>query len=162
MHKPDPNRGTGRTTRQLKALQYGGFFVVEHHRQTPYVHNLCGYIGRPDIRVIAKDQLLHLLGLTVTEVAIDHDVDLSAEEHHRYRGLKRSHDPTKALSQAELDHFFQWVNQVGGPRQKTDRDMAFAGYLLGVRMSKFWEPDSKKDQQQKLSRHLGLGDGLDL
>ncbi len=45
-------RGTGETTRQLKALPLNGIFIWVHGN-TYYPKQLCKFIGREDIRVVS-------------------------------------------------------------------------------------------------------------
>jgi hypothetical protein len=48
----DPNRGTGRTTKQMEALPINGVYISCHHAACHYDKNLARMLGRHDIQVV--------------------------------------------------------------------------------------------------------------
>jgi len=69
-------RGTGRTTKLLKATPQGGAFVVQNKQMIRYIQ---GWIAtsnrhRDDITVVSVDSLQHLRGFRPRPMVIDHCV----------------------------------------------------------------------------------------
>ena len=67
-------RGTGETTRQMKALPIGGLFISCQHTSVDYDKRLAQFIGRPDIIVVpptfVTDQTWR--GRNYPGLAVDH------------------------------------------------------------------------------------------
>ncbi len=70
----DQNRGTGRTTRQLKELPIDGYFVVHTRKAIGHAKNLACHLGRSDIKVVGPEFLLQNRwhGLSLTGIDVDH------------------------------------------------------------------------------------------
>jgi hypothetical protein len=79
-------RGTGKTTKLLKATPQGGVFIVQSAQMVKYVERWIKESGREldDILVIPVDNLQQLAGLPPRPITIDHCVtetmDLLLEE----------------------------------------------------------------------------------
>ena len=85
MRKPpavDPNRCTGRTTRQMQGAPYGAVFVSAHPGCVRHDRDLAAFHGRRDLTVVAPDWLTsrRWQGMTFTGIVIDHAADLSMKE----------------------------------------------------------------------------------
>lgn len=63
-------RGTGRTTRAIKAAPQGAHYVVAHASIVPYVRDMARRLGRSDLKVIPKST--PLLGVRANRVVFDH------------------------------------------------------------------------------------------
>ena len=70
----DPNRGTGRTTRQILAAPQDGVLVVPGARV--YYRNLARFLGRSDLRIESKDFVTdgRYRGLLRGLVILDHAI----------------------------------------------------------------------------------------
>lgn len=86
----DPNRGTGRTTRQMRELPQGGIFVVAHAPMRSYARALAQHLGRPDIRVetIYWFKGVGWRGLRPTGVAVDHFTREYVRQNNLWRELE--------------------------------------------------------------------------
>jgi len=69
-------RGTGKTTKLLKATPQGGIFVVQSTQMVPYIQRWIKESGRQndDITVISVTQLDQLRGLSPRPITVDHCV----------------------------------------------------------------------------------------
>lgn len=70
-------RGTGRTTNQLKALPEGGVFIWLHG-DLFYPKQLCYFLKREDIKVVSPEWVMgdSWLGQEFTGVDVDHAFSL--------------------------------------------------------------------------------------
>lgn len=76
------NRGTGRTTRQIKNAPNGAIFVWCNNR-IDYPERLASELGRDDIEVVSPAWLVQgWIGRTLTVIVIDHAARLSDCEVH--------------------------------------------------------------------------------
>lgn len=69
-------RGTGKTTKLLKATPQGGVFIVQSQQMVPYIQRWIKESGRQndDIAVVSVTQLDQLRGFTPRPITIDHCV----------------------------------------------------------------------------------------
>ena len=75
----DTDRGTGRTTRQLKECRLRALFVCGPG-EVEYTRRLAEQIGRSDIRVISaacEHDVNRVAGLLYPEVVVDHAAQVS-------------------------------------------------------------------------------------
>lgn len=70
----DPNRGTGRTTRQLEALPQKGIFISCNHACMYYNIQLTRKLNRTDIQVVGPDWVTSMRwqGMKFTAIVLDH------------------------------------------------------------------------------------------
>lgn len=70
----DTNRGTGRTTAQMKALPQKGVFVSCNERCVYYDKNLARKINRPDIQIVPPSWITseRWQGCEYTAIEVDH------------------------------------------------------------------------------------------
>lgn len=89
----DPDRGTGRTTRQMEAAPKGALFVFAGGANArDYNRSLARKLGRDDLRILSPTEFeqhsIHRLrGIELTGIEIDHAVDLTQEQVDGYRTL---------------------------------------------------------------------------
>ena len=87
MRKPtiDPNRGTGRTTRQMLAAPQGAVFVSAHAGSVSYDKALALKHGRSDLKIVAPDWFSggRWTGLRLTGIVIDHATQMT-EQRQEY------------------------------------------------------------------------------
>lgn len=71
-------RGTGRTTSQLKHAPMDAFFVWCSH-YTDYPKMLAEKIGRQDLKIVSPDwlELDHWVGLKISGIVVDHAAKLN-------------------------------------------------------------------------------------
>jgi hypothetical protein len=70
----DPNRGTGRTTRQLEAMPLNGVFICPNRASMYYTQNLTRKINRSDIQLVAPNWVTSMRwqGMRYTAIVLDH------------------------------------------------------------------------------------------
>ena len=80
--KIDPNRGTGRTTRQMLAAPQGAVFVSAHVGTVSYDKALALKHGRSDLKIVPPVWLTggRWVGLRFTGIVVDHAASLSEGE----------------------------------------------------------------------------------
>jgi hypothetical protein len=78
----DPERGTGRTTRQMQAAPPGAVFVSAHHGTKGYDKELARSLRREDLLIVDPSWLTEQRwqGLTLPGIVIDHAAKLAKEE----------------------------------------------------------------------------------
>jgi len=78
----DYERGTGRTTEQMKAAPRGAVYVSPHPFATDYVRKLAAKILREDLRIVEPSWLDHgWHGKILEGIVVDHACHL--DDHHR-------------------------------------------------------------------------------
>lgn len=67
-------RGTGRTTRLIKATPSGGFYVVSTLNMGYHIKDYLVKLGRPssDLKIVAADDTKWFVGRKIDTLAIDH------------------------------------------------------------------------------------------
>lgn len=78
------DRGTGRSTRQMKAAKRDAVFVIRHTSSKRYYTDLAKHIGRTDLRIksIAEfvDRAWAYGGCRFTDIVLDHAVKLTDKQ----------------------------------------------------------------------------------
>ena len=87
----DPDRGTGRTTKQLREAPRGALFIW-CNGNLAYARSMAANLGRSDIDIRGPDVFdahgsLQLRGRFWPKVIIDHAAQLSCEQWARYSEL---------------------------------------------------------------------------
>jgi len=82
----DEFRGTGTTTRQMKAAPHGAVYIWVHRASMAYAKDLAESIGRNDLLIVSKSWLEHgWQGRDFSAIVIDHATSLSIRENQLYR-----------------------------------------------------------------------------
>lgn len=83
----DPDRGTGRTTRQMLDAPREAIFVSCHASVTGYDRKLARELGREDLRIVEPSWLDHgWYGKVLTGIVVDHAAHLTDKEQELLRG----------------------------------------------------------------------------
>ena len=85
--KIDPNRCTGRTTRQMLAAPQGAVFVSAHAGSVSYDKALALKHGRSDLKIVTPDWLTggRWVGLELTGIVFDHDMQMTEQRQEYLR-----------------------------------------------------------------------------
>jgi hypothetical protein len=85
--RPDPDRGTGRTTRQMLAAPQDAVFISCRAARVRYDRDLAAKHGRQDLLVLAPNWLTgwRWQGLRLTGIVVDHDAELNEREQIELR-----------------------------------------------------------------------------
>ena len=92
----DPNRGTGRTTRQILAAPQRAYFVAPTRAAAGYTRHLAAFLRRPDIHIETPDFVTdeRYRGLTRGSVILDHAIfDLRLLRSEVVDEFRRNMDP---------------------------------------------------------------------
>ena len=114
----DEDRGTGRTTAQIKAAPPNAVFLWPAHGSLSYVRDLAKRVGREDLRIISVENFSpEMVAWRNTPVVVDHaaEVRLSARDrdwisHWNARGTRSGSEMQKGpteLSPPALHRFTQ-------------------------------------------------------
>lgn len=137
----DEDRGTGRTTRQLAALPYEGWFIVPTYGMRDYTLQLARRIGRKDIKVLHRNELDTRMyqGRYISGYDVDHATyDLISHRqmdtlHHHLRALEaRVRDTKKAFQLAAkspvtltLEEASKYIDKLKEELRETRNDLLF-------------------------------------
>ena len=80
----DPQRGTGRTTRQMLAAPLSAHFIW-HNNELSVPKELARFLGREDLRIVGPSWLDNCRGLRPTGVVLDHWAKLDERRACIYR-----------------------------------------------------------------------------
>jgi hypothetical protein len=81
--KIDKERGTGRTTEQMRAAPIGAIFISPHAATIGYNKSLAAYIDRKDLKVVSTLWLEEgWRGVTLTGIVIDHAANLNDRQQN--------------------------------------------------------------------------------
>lgn len=86
MRDEDKDRGTGRTTQQMREAPQGALFIWPFEGSLYYPKHLARSIGRDDLKIVGVDSLdnYSLVGRTYTGIILDHAANLSPKRHDLY------------------------------------------------------------------------------
>ncbi|MEP2871484.1 MAG: hypothetical protein ABJP02_04980 [Parasphingorhabdus sp.] len=73
----DPNRGTGRTTRSLKRVPDGGYFILRSMRMADYCRGILFHLGR-------DPKSVQFVPLTRSEISLRGRSEAFEVDHHCY------------------------------------------------------------------------------
>ncbi len=83
----DEDRGTGATTRQMRAAPHGALFVWVNNNLS-YPRNLASALGRTDLRIVSPEGLQpSLYGHRFPTVVIDHAARLNSRQREIVQAL---------------------------------------------------------------------------
>jgi hypothetical protein len=78
----DTERGTGRTTKQMKDAPRGAIFISPHHAACYHDKNLAFALGRSDLTIVSPSWLIEhrWIGLELSGIVVDHAANLNEIE----------------------------------------------------------------------------------
>ncbi len=87
---PDPERGTGRTTKQMENAAFGAVYIWIEGAPLTYPQRLAEGLGRNDLKIIRPPDLLNMVryGWADREIVIDHATRLTGEQQARVNQLR--------------------------------------------------------------------------
>ena len=80
-------RGSGRTTGQMRAAARGSLYVMPDRGFIGYAQSLAAYIDRLDLIFTSPDELAGFRGKVLNGVAVDHAANLTPEQERQKLNL---------------------------------------------------------------------------